>query len=265
MAQSALSQNINTAASLAQLATALFGGGDTTTTKTGGTSTVNATSTKKTDISQAGLTALIQSMLEDQSTGLAKVASGGRQAGLYNATTQQLMINDLISRASNQAALASAPTTTTESKTITEPTTTQTTKQAGMLSSGGTSNMLLPALGIGMLMKKGDSGKSMFESLSESVGGFFGSDADAGEIASGAVYDAATSPFIGSITGLGGNFDDTMPEVGSLSDTVSSVIGIDSGSSGSGIIDVVSDIGGGVVDFFEDTSDYIFESISDWF
>lgn len=265
MAASALSQNVSTAAGLAQLAAALFGGGDTTTTKSGGTSTATSTSTKKTDISQEGLKALIQGMLEDQSTGLAKVASGARQAGLYNTSTQQLLINDLISRAANQAALASAPTTTTASETRTEAPVTQTTKQAGMLSSGGTSNMLLPALGIGMLMKKGDGGKSMFDSLSESVGGFFGSDADAGEIASGAVYDAATSPFIGSITGLGGNFADTMPEVGSLSDIVSSVIGIDSGSSGSGIIDVVSEVGGGVVDFFKDTGEDIFESISDWF
>lgn len=278
MATSALSQNVNMAANLAQLATALFGGGDTTTTKSGGTSTATATSTKKTDISQAGLQALIQGMLEDQSTGLARVASGARQSGLYNTSTQQLLINDLISRASNQAALASAPTTTSTTETRTEQPTTQVTKQAGMLNgSGGMGNMLLPALGLGMLMKKGSGDKSMFDSLSEAVGGFFGGDAggDSGTAVGSVVTDAMFSPFIGSLTGLGGNFASDNTEIGSLSDIVSSAIGIDTSGS-SGLLDGISgglgdvgnmivDIGGGIADFFKDTSDDIFEEIGSWF
>ena len=183
MATSALDQNINTAASLSILLSTLLGSGDKTTTTSGGTSTT----TKQTNIDAAGLQSLIQSMLEDQSTGLAKVASGSKQAGLYNASTNTLLVNDLISRASNAAALASAPTTT---KTTTTPQT-QVTASEGML--GANSNVLLPLLGAGLLMKKDDAGKSVFDNLLGSVfGGSSGS--ESGDFALGgmSVIDSST-------------------------------------------------------------------------
>ena len=247
MATSALGQNINTAAGLAQLATALFGGGDTTVKKSGGTTT--SSSTKQTNISQEGLTALIQAMMEDPSTGLAKVASGARVPGMYNSTTQQLMVNDLISRASNAAALASAPTTTTQ-------------KSSGMLGAGG-SNMLLPLLGAGMLMKKDASGKSMFDTLSSSLGGFFGGDSEA----SGDFVLGGASALSGSITGMASDVlspvNESAFQLGDLDGLISSTIGegIDYGSIGSGIDDVASGVGS----FIEETYDDVVEWIGGWF
>lgn len=261
MATSALNQNINTAAGLAQLATALFGGGETTTKKSGGTST----STKQTQISQEGLKSLIQSMMEDQSTGLAKVASGGRSAGLYNASTQQLMVNDLISRASNAAALASSPTVTT----TTETPVTQTTKQSGLLSSSGSSNMLIPLLGAGLLMKKDASGKSMFDILSQSVGGFFGTEGDGATASNFVLGDS--SALGGSITGLTSDMLSPLSEstfqLGNLAGLVTSIVGeggIDYGSLaevGSGVIESGSDMIGSL----KDTADDVIEAISGWF
>ena len=258
MATSALGQNINTAAGLAQLATALFGGGDTTVKKSGGTTT--SSSTKQTNISQSGLTALIQAMMEDPSTGLAKVASGAKAPGMYNSTTQQLMVNDLISRASNAAALASAPTTTTATQTETPTTTTQ--KSSGMLGSGG-SNMLLPLLGAGMLMKKDASGKSMFDTLSSSLGGFFGGDSEA----SGDFVLGGASALSGSITGMASDIlspvNESAFQLGDLDGLISSTIGegIDYGSIGSGIDDVASGVGS----FIEETYDDVVEWIGGWF
>ena len=262
MATSALNQNINTAAGLAQLASALFGKGDTTTTRSGGTTT----STKQTQISQEGLKSLIQSMLEDQSTGLAKVASGGRASGIYNASTQQLLVNDLISRASNAAALASSPTTTT----TTSPKVTETSKQAGMLGSGG-NNLMLPLLGAGLLLKKDASGKSMFDTLSGAVGGFFGNDAAA---SSNFVLGDA-SPLGGTITALSSDvlspMSDSAFQLGTLSDLVSSVIGGD-GSLGdiinNNIIDLGSSAIGGagyIVTSLKDNTEDIADIIGGWF
>lgn len=183
MATSALGQNINTAASLSTLLSTLLGSGDQTTTTSGGTSTT----TKQTNIDAAGLQSLIQSMLEDQSTGLAKVASGSKQAGLYNASTNTLLVNDLISRASTAAALASAPTTTTKTSTPE----TRVISAEGML--GANSNVLLPLLGAGLLMKKDDAGKSVFDNLLGSVFGG-GSSSESGDFALGgmSVIDSST-------------------------------------------------------------------------
>lgn len=76
--------------------------------------------TQQTNLSSEAMNELIQQMLEDNS-GLANVSSGQRAAGLYNSSTNTQLTNDLISRVSGKAALASAPTTTTTSNTQQAP------------------------------------------------------------------------------------------------------------------------------------------------
>lgn len=57
--------------------------------------------TQTDSISSDGLNALLQHILESNS-GLAQVASGEKGAGLYNSSTNQLLINDLLTRAAGE-------------------------------------------------------------------------------------------------------------------------------------------------------------------
>jgi hypothetical protein len=82
---------------------------------TGSEQTVNESSssksTTKLDITKEGVDQLIRQILEGNQ-GLASVAGGQKAPGLYNSSTQQLLLNDLISRAAGEVAARSAPTTT---------------------------------------------------------------------------------------------------------------------------------------------------------
>lgn len=156
---SAFDENVKTASNIGQLANMLLGN-NASRKISGGTTT----STKQTILTEDAINALIRGMLDDSSTGLAKVASGGRQAGIYNSTTQQQLTNDLISKAAAQAALGSAKTVTS----TTTPATTQTESAKGNLST------MLPILGATMLFRKGEDGKSAFDTLSSSISGFLG-------------------------------------------------------------------------------------------
>lgn len=244
--ESAASSNISTAASLATLITALTGGGNKTATNSGGTTT--QTSTKQTTIDAAGLQSLIQSMLENESTGLAKVASGSKQAGLYNSSANTLLVNDLISRASNAAALASAPTT--ETQTTTTPTTTSVTSSEGLLSNATT---LLPLLGAGLLMKKDSSGKSMFDTLAESVGGYFGGSGQS------SAYDLVA----------GGISEDTMGSnaISSLLDNYSQTSNVEANALTSIVPEIdastVSDVGSSVLDYLSSAGDSVVSGAKD--
>jgi len=176
----ALKSNVQTAAALSGLLNNLFGTSSKVQTS-GGTST----STKQTQYSDAAVQALIKGLMEDPQTGLAKVASGSRMPGMYNTTSQQLMINDLITRAAGQAEIARAPTTTTETKSPT----TQTTATKGQMSS------MLPLLGATMLFSKGKDGKTGWDTVSSALGGAFGgSGSDSsfgGNLAAQAAADAS--------------------------------------------------------------------------
>lgn len=74
-----------------------------------GTSTSSTTSS---NLSQDNLSALIQSILGGPQ-GLASVSSGQKSAGLYNSSTNQQMINDLLSRVTTETASRTAGSTTT--------------------------------------------------------------------------------------------------------------------------------------------------------
>lgn len=72
------------------------------------------TETTATNMSMEGLDAVLRQILESNQ-GLASVARGQRQAGLYNTTANTLLTNDLITRASGEVAKINAPTTRTTS------------------------------------------------------------------------------------------------------------------------------------------------------
>lgn len=70
-------------------------------------------STTKSDISAEGIAKMLQDTLSAAGTGVADIATGAKQAGIYNSSTQQLLTNDLLSRTAGELAKAQAGTTTT--------------------------------------------------------------------------------------------------------------------------------------------------------
>lgn len=237
----ALTQNVQLGAALAPLVFSLFGSGDKTTKTSGGTTT----STQQTQLSEEDVQTLIKQMLQDQSTGLAKVASGSKTPGLYNSTTQQLLVNDLISTAATKASVAAAPTTTT----TTTPATTQVISSDGLLS--GNSSTMLPLLAAGYLMKKDASGKSNYDTLAESLGGMFGGSGESSsDFALGGISTVDTGNALLGITGTGAAQSTTSEWSNLISNPVSNLVSeLDySGSVGSTATDssFLSDIGSGL-------------------
>lgn len=76
-----------------------------------------STTTTKNNVSQEGIQQLINNTLSS-TQGLGNLAQGARTAGLYNSSTTQLLINDLISKATAEAEARRGGTTQT---TITPP------------------------------------------------------------------------------------------------------------------------------------------------
>lgn len=97
------------------------------------------TSTTTTSVSGDAQKALLNNILQG-TQGLAAVAGGQHTAGLYNSTTNQQLINDLLARSTAQVAA--------ENKT------TSTNTQSNLTQGGGLSKIAL-ALGSRMLMSKG--------------------------------------------------------------------------------------------------------------
>jgi hypothetical protein len=88
--------------------------GKTTTTSGGDQTTSGSTNVVKTDqgISQESMNAMLQQILSG-TQGLASVAQGQRTAGGYSSATNQMLINDLMTRSASQVAQAN------QSKTVT--------------------------------------------------------------------------------------------------------------------------------------------------
>lgn len=84
------------------------------------------TETTQTQMSQEGINALLKTLMEGNS-GLAQVASGQKAPGLYNSTSRQLLINDLMSRNAANVAEKTAPVV----RTSTPVTKTETQQVAG--------------------------------------------------------------------------------------------------------------------------------------
>lgn len=74
-------------------------------------------STTQANVSDQGVQQLISQILSGAG-GVADIGSAARHSGLYNSTTEDMLLGDLYARAANQAELARTPTTTTETATV---------------------------------------------------------------------------------------------------------------------------------------------------
>jgi hypothetical protein len=124
-------------------------GGGKTTTGTKGTTTT----TTKGNISEEGINSMIQKILSSDS-GIAAIAQGEKRTGLYNSTTNQMLVNDLITRAAGELAERQAGTTTTVTRddTVTEETSKSRDPQLDPLKTAG----LLGLYAIGQKAGLGD-------------------------------------------------------------------------------------------------------------
>lgn len=153
--------------------------GDKTTTTSGGTTT--GTRTSGLDITDEGRNKMIRDILES-SQGLANIASGARGSGLYNSSTNQLLVNDLIDRVSSSVDRDTAKTVETSTQTT----------------SGGKQVQEAPfglgtaALGLGAAV----GAKKLYDIISGS-----GAVADAGGAAASVLGSALPDFGLGSISG----------------------------------------------------------------
>ena len=108
------------------------------TSSSGGTTT----QTQTRDVDQAGIDRIVQRMVTGQG-GQAAISGAARGAGLYNSSSEQLLLNDLNARVAGEVADRTAGTTTT---TTTSPMT-QTIEQPGM----GLGGLLAPMAAASLL------------------------------------------------------------------------------------------------------------------
>jgi hypothetical protein len=154
MAANATQSNVELINALMGIPSKLFGSTQTQTTSGGST-------TQQTNISQAGVDALLKSMMEGTTgrPGLAAVAQGQRGAGLYNTNVRSMLVNDLVARSAAEVEKLRSPTTTTR-----EPTTVK-TKTPGAVEGMSPLGLLLGAGALAAGTKKGR----------DLIGGLFGS------------------------------------------------------------------------------------------
>lgn len=103
--------------------------GKSQTTKTSG-----GTTTQQTNVSDQGVNELINRILSGQG-GVKSVGSRARASGLYNSTSEDILLGNLYATAANQAELARTPTVTTTTPQ------TQTTEQEGIGIGGLAANL----------------------------------------------------------------------------------------------------------------------------
>lgn len=196
--------------------------------------TSGGTTTQQTQVSDAGIQQILNGILSGPG-GVSSVGSAARRSGLYNSTTEDRQMGNLLATAANQAELARAPTITTTPTTITE------TENEGSglgtlgaivgglaganflyntfspLLGGGEDNAAGQALGAGNIGSGGFSGMPIISgvsgnaSASNPLSGFnFGLDPNAGGVS------------IGYSSGAGGG---DLGGLGALSGIVSNLIG----------------------------------------
>lgn len=173
--------------------------------------------TESSKVSAEGLQAILKQALEGNQ-GLAHIASGQANSGLYNSSTNQLLQNDLLSRLTAQAAA--------NSKTSTQTRTLQTAPVAGQ--KGQT---LAGALAIGKSLYNGLDSKTGQGLLSKGKGlldtVFSSSDVGAG----GATYISGVAPSdVGGVlqaanTGAGDSLDNLMTLTSNFAATDTGTVG----------------------------------------
>lgn len=81
--------------------------------------TSGGTTTQQTNVSDQGVSELINQILSNSSNGVQSIGRSARNTGLYNSTSEDLLLQNLYATAANQAELARSPTTSTTSGTTT--------------------------------------------------------------------------------------------------------------------------------------------------
>lgn len=206
---------------VAELLKLLTGKGNSTTTKE---STGGFTETTQKGLPPEAMQALIKTAMEGNQ-GLASVAGGQKSAGLYNSSTNQLLVNDLLARITGQAATLGAPTTVTRSPT--SRTQTQSVQSPALKNSmPALAGMSLGKGGIDQLLGYGSKAHSLYSRGKDLFDWFAASESS---IPSGAISAAnATADPIGSLYTLTSGFSDAAPSVGAaLSSGPSGISGLD--------------------------------------
>lgn len=217
--------------------------GQSQTTKTSGGKT-----TQQTNVSDQGVNQLIQQILSG-SGGVKSIGNRARSSGLYNSSSEDILLGNLYSTAANQAELARTPTVTT-----TTPQTSTTSKDgigigglaanlggaflasqalnlgskalAPALESGG--NYIADLLGLGSGGGGGSgSGKFKLGDIELGTGGGFGGDIGSSDvgISTGEGYGINTST-LGSFGGSSANKDAVGINFGFDTDTGGSSVGV---------------------------------------
>lgn len=161
--------------------------GQSETTKTSG-----GTQTSQTNVSSQGIQEILNSILSG-SGGVKDIGSRSRNSGLYNSTSEDLLLGNLYATAANKAELARSPTTVTTAPQ-TKTTSTQGTGIGGLAGTLGTTFLASQALNIGSkaLAPTIESGANY---VSDLLGGLFGTGGTSGSVTS----DTGTSKKSGSI------------------------------------------------------------------
>lgn len=137
-------------------------------------SNVSGTTTTKESISQAGVDAIVKSILEGNS-GLASVASGQKSSGMYNSSTNKLLLNDLVARAAAEGAKANKSTTTS-----TNNSTNTSTNQNAQINPLKTAGGLLASSFLSPVLKAGAKKYGITNPGQDFADYLFGSSAEAG-------------------------------------------------------------------------------------
>ena len=204
---------------VAELLKLFTGKGNTTTTKD---YSDGFTETTQKGLPPEAMQALIKTAMEG-SQGLASVAGGQKSAGLYNSSTNQLLVNDLLARITGQAATLGAPTTVTRSPT--SRTQTQSVQSPALKNSmPALAGMSLAKGGIDQLLGYGSKAHSLYSRGKDLFDWFAASESS---IPGGAISAAnATADPIGSLYTLTSGFSDAAPSAGAALSSISSPAGI---------------------------------------
>lgn len=161
--------------------------GQSQTTKTSG-----GTQTSQTNVSDQGIQEILNSILSG-SGGVKDIGSRSRNSGLYNSTSEDLLLGNLYATAANKAELARSPTTVTTAPQS-STTNTQGTGIGGLAGTLGTAFLASQALNIGSkaLAPTIESGANY---VSDLLGGLFGTGGTGGSVTS----DTGSSKKSGSI------------------------------------------------------------------
>lgn len=163
--------------------------GQSQTTKTSG-----GTTTQQTNVSDQGIQEILKTILAG-SGGVKDIGSRARSSGLYNSTSEDLLLGNLYATAANKAELARSPTVTT-SAPQTSTTTTPGTGIGGLAGTLGTAFLASQALNLGSkaLAPTIESGANYVTDL---LGGLFGT--GTGGLSSTSGTDTGTGKRSGNI------------------------------------------------------------------